>query len=52
MSRSDACTVSRTEILLTRQGAEMRYAALRDGWPVGVAAPPIRIVHRRAAVAA
>jgi hypothetical protein len=52
MSRSDACTVSRTEILLTREGGEMRYAALRDGWPVGVAAPPIRIEHRRVAAAA
>jgi hypothetical protein len=44
--------VSRTEILLTREGGEMRYAALRDGWPVGVAAPPIRIEHRRVAAAA
>jgi hypothetical protein len=52
MSRADACTVSRTEIVLTGESGEMRYAALCDGWPVGVAAPLLRLEQRRASVAA
>ena len=52
MSRTDACTVSRTEILITSGCSAMRYAAIHDGWPAGVAAPPISIPHRRAAAAA
>ena len=52
MSRADACTVSRTEIVLTREGGEMRYAALRDGWPIGVATPPLSIGRVRAIAAA
>jgi hypothetical protein len=52
MSRADACTVSRTEIVLTGESSEMRYAALCDGWPVGVAVPPLRLEQRRASVAA
>jgi len=52
MSRPDACTVSRTEMVVTRDGAEMRYAALVDGWPVGVAAPPMRVARLRDEAAA
>jgi hypothetical protein len=52
MSRPDACTVSRTTILLTRERGEMRYCAIVDGWPSGVAAQPLTIGRRRAAVAA
>lgn len=52
MSRAEACTVSRTEIVITRAGSEMRYVALRDGWPAGAAAPVVRLAHRGAPVAA
>lgn len=52
MSRGDACTVSRTEIVLTREGGELRYAALGNGWPIGVATPPLRIGRMRAIAAA
>jgi hypothetical protein len=52
MSRADACTVSRTEIRLSRQHSEMRYVAIHEGWPAGVAVPTQVLVHRRAAVAA
>ena len=52
MSRTDACTVSRTEIVLTHNGSEMRYAALRDGWPVGVAVPPLSMERRQTVAAA
>ena len=52
MSRADACTVSRTEIVITHDRGAMRYAALKDGWPVGIAAPAITIANRRAAAAA
>ena len=52
MSRADACTVSRTEMVITRENSAMAYAAIHDGWPAGIAVPPIRIASRRAAVAA
>jgi hypothetical protein len=52
MSRPDACTVSRTEIVITGCASEMRYAALVDGWPMGVSAPAVAFEHRRAAAAA
>jgi hypothetical protein len=52
MSRPDACTVSRTEIVLTRDRSDLRYAAIHDGWPAGVAMPGIALAHRRAAAAA
>ena len=52
MSRADACTVSRTEILLTRERSELRYAAISDGWPIGIAAPAMTLDRRRAAAAA
>lgn len=52
MSRHDACTVSRTEIVLTRDGGVMRYAAILDGWPAGVAVPPITLAHDRRLAAA
>jgi hypothetical protein len=52
MSRPDACTVSRTTIVITREHSELRYAALRDGWPGGIAGQPLQLVHRRAAAAA
>jgi hypothetical protein len=52
MSRADACTVSRTEMIIRRDRVEMRYAALVDGWPAGVAAPAARLdCLRHAAVA-
>lgn len=52
MSRPDACTVSRTEIVITERASEMRYAALVDGWPIGVAAPALALECRRVAAAA
>lgn len=52
MSRADACTVSRTEILLTHGATEMKYVTIRDGWPAGVASPPLTLAHRRAVAAA
>lgn len=52
MSRPDACTVSRTEIVITEHAGEMRYAALVDGWPIGVAAPALALERRRVAAAA
>ena len=52
MSRVDACTVSRTEMIVHHDRVEMRYAALVDGWPAGVAAPGARLdCLRHAAVA-
>ena len=38
--------------MLTRDGGEMRYAALRDGWPIGVATPALSIGRVRAIAAA
>ena len=52
MRRADACTVSRTEMLLSREGVEMRYAALSDGWPAGIAVAPKRLARLRTAAAA
>jgi uncharacterized protein with NRDE domain len=52
MSRVDACTVSRTEILIARDSSTLRYAAIHDGWPAGIAVPPVTISRRRVAVAA
>jgi hypothetical protein len=52
MSRPDACTVSRTEIVVAREISSLRYAAIHDGWPAGVAVPPMTISRRRGAVAA
>jgi hypothetical protein len=52
MSRADACTVSRTAIVLTEDAVELRYAALHDGWPVGIAVPPVRLTRARAVAAA
>jgi hypothetical protein len=52
MSRVDACTVSRTQVVIAAGSSEMRYAALIDGWPAGVVAPPLKLAHRRAVAAA
>jgi hypothetical protein len=52
MSRVDACTVSRTEMVIARDSSTLRYAAIHDGWPAGVAVPPVKICRRRVAVAA
>ncbi len=52
MSRSDACTVSRTAIVIGAEGSEMHYAAIHNGWPAGIAGPSITIPRRRVAVAA
>ena len=52
MRRADACTVSRTEMVLGRESVEMRYAALCDGWPAGIAATPKRLARLRSAAAA
>lgn len=52
MRRADACTVSRTEMLLSREGVEMRYAALLDGWPAGITVAPKRLARLRTAAAA
>jgi hypothetical protein len=52
MRRADACTVSRTEMVLGREGVEMRYAVLCDGWPAGIAAAPKRLARLRTAAAA
>jgi hypothetical protein len=35
MSRVDACTVSQTEILLSRDEASLTYRPVVEGWPVG-----------------
>lgn len=45
MSRADACTVSRTEVVISADRAQMRYAVLIDGWPAGVsvAAPMLTL---------
>lgn len=52
MSRVDACTVSRTEMVIVGDSSEMRYAALIDGWPAGVVTPSVKLAHRRAVAAA
>jgi hypothetical protein len=52
MSRPDACTVSRTAIVITRERSELQYAALCDGWPAGITGGPLQIAHRRASAAA
>lgn len=52
MRRADASTVSRTEIVIDRDGIRMRYVALIDEWPSGVAVPPVFLEQRRGAVAA
>lgn len=52
MSRVDACTVSRTAIVIGRGQSEMRHAALSEGWPAGVATPVMRLDHRHAVAAA
>ncbi|HEX8027100.1 MAG TPA: NRDE family protein [Vicinamibacterales bacterium] len=52
MSRPDASTVSRTEIVLMPDRSVLRYTTILDGWPAGVAAGPIQLARRRAAVAA
>jgi hypothetical protein len=51
MSRPEACTVSRTTIVMTTAGSELRYAALHDGWPAGIATPPVFVAHRCAVAA-
>jgi hypothetical protein len=52
MSRADACTVSRTEIVIGHDRSALRYVAIHDGWPAGIAVPTQVLAHRRAAVAA
>jgi hypothetical protein len=52
MSRADACTVSRTEIVIGHGRSELRYAAIHDGWPAGIVAPTMIIPHLDVAVAA
>lgn len=52
MSRADACTVSRTTIVIGHGRSELGYAAIVDGWPAGIASPAMTIPHLRVAAAA
>jgi hypothetical protein len=52
MSRPDACTVSRTEVILTAGRIDMRYAAIVDGWPAAVSPSPSSLTTRRTVRAA
>ena len=52
MSRPDACTMSRTEIMISTGRSEMRYAALLDGWPIGIVTPAVALECRSVAAAA
>ena len=49
MSRTDAATVSRTEVVLDAERVSMRYAAVIDGWPAAIAAPPLTLSRGRMA---
>jgi hypothetical protein len=52
MSRADACTVSRTEIIVSSDRCTMQYAAILDGWPAGVTPGAVTLDRRREAAAA
>jgi hypothetical protein len=44
MSRVNACTVSRTEVVLSPQRVEMTYRPLVEGWPVLTATRHLQVV--------
>ena len=51
MSRTDACTVSRTEVRLEAGSVEMRYRPLVDGWPGPATARALSLATRVTAAA-
>jgi hypothetical protein len=51
MSRVDACTVSRTEVVLMRHAVRMTYEPMVDGWPVSSTTMNLPIKMPRAVAA-
>lgn len=52
MSRPDACTVSRTEVVLKPERLDMRYGPIVDGWPAAISTGCLTMATARAVRAA
>jgi hypothetical protein len=52
MSRPDACTVSRTEVVITANWIGLRYAPIVDGWPAAISTDMLQLPLAAIAAAA